>query len=194
MKELIDWYNKAIKEEPWSIAVTCELVFRFLAIHPFQDGNGRMGRGLFLLSMLHSPNPQVSKIAPYIAVDRYIEKHKEDYYFVLQRCSKGQFRENVEDYNIQYFLKFMMNIFNESLEGIDIYRKRLQDYALLSASALKVLNTFKDKPEIKLKTSDICKFTKLPERTAKNALSTLFKKQFIQRYGQGAGTRYQLIF
>jgi len=44
MKELIDWYNKTIQEEPWPIAVAVEFVFRFLAIHPFQDGNGRLGR------------------------------------------------------------------------------------------------------------------------------------------------------
>lgn len=45
MRDLIAWYNEAIHKEPWSIAVACEFVFRFLAIHPFQDGNGRLGPG-----------------------------------------------------------------------------------------------------------------------------------------------------
>jgi len=194
MKELLDWYNEALKTEPWAITVTAEFVFRFLAIHPFQDGNGRMGRGLWLLSMLHSPNEQMAKLAPYIAPDRYIERHKEDYYLVLQQCSKGEFKTDSTNYNIQYFLKFMINILNESLDGIDIYRKRYKDYNLLSEATVKVLNTFRDKPEVKLQTNVICGITNLPERTVRNALLTLHKKQFIQRYGQGPGTRYQLIF
>jgi Fic family protein len=194
MRELVDWYNKALKNEPWALAVTSEFVLRFLAIHPFQDGNGRLGRGLWLLSMLHSSNEQISKIAPYVAIDRYIEKHKEDYYLVLQECSKGEFKADSTNYNIQYFLRFMINILHEALKGIDVYRKRYKDYYLLSDSAIKVLNTFRDKPEIKLQTRDVCKLANLPERTVRYALLTLCKKQFIQRYGQGASTKYQLIF
>jgi Fic family protein len=80
MRYLVDWYNDAISQEAWSIPVICEFVYRFLAIHPFQDGNGRLGRGLFLLGMLQSNDVALSFIAPLISIDRQIEKHKEEYF------------------------------------------------------------------------------------------------------------------
>jgi Fic family protein len=49
MNDLLVWYNQAIQDSPWPITVAIEFVFRFLAIHPFQGGNGRLGRGLFVL-------------------------------------------------------------------------------------------------------------------------------------------------
>jgi Fic family protein len=57
-----------------------------------------------------------------------------------------------------------------------------------------VLNSFKANPEKRLKVSDIEKDTGIPRRTVQYALQTLTKKEFIQKLGQKAGTRYQLIF
>ncbi|MEM6339001.1 MAG: Fic family protein, partial [Pseudomonadota bacterium] len=94
MHELIAWYNKTICMNPWHIATTSELVYRFLAIHPFQDGNGRLGRAMFLMSLLQSKSNIISFVTKYVTIDRYIEKHKEEYYFVLNQCSDGYFKED----------------------------------------------------------------------------------------------------
>jgi DNA-binding MarR family transcriptional regulator len=64
----------------------------------------------------------------------------------------------------------------------------------LSHSAHAVLESFKNKPEIRLKTSDLVSETKLPRKTINNALKILLEEKFIQKYGQGAGVRYQLVF
>jgi len=64
----------------------------------------------------------------------------------------------------------------------------------LSESALAVLNCFKSNPARRLKVSDIERDINLPRRTIQYALQTLTKKAFIQKLGQKAGTRYQLIF
>ena len=66
MRDLISWYNPTIKEHPWTILVATEFVFRFLAIHPFQDGNGRIGRVLFLVSLMHSDDPALKQVVNYI--------------------------------------------------------------------------------------------------------------------------------
>ena len=76
MADLLTWYNGAVRETPWPLLAAVEFVFRFLAIHPFQDGNGRLGRGLFLLSILQSDDKYLRKTIPYLAVDRQIEKIK----------------------------------------------------------------------------------------------------------------------
>ena len=113
MHKLVAWYNEAVLHEVWTIALVCEFTYRFLAIHPFQDGNGRLGRGLFLLGLLQSGNQALATMARYLAIDRQIEKHKEEYYFVLNACSNGRFSENPGDYKMEYFLNFIIKIFEK---------------------------------------------------------------------------------
>ncbi len=194
MKELIQWYNKAIIEEPWSLAVAVEFVYRFLAIHPFQDGNGRLGRALFLMSLLHCPDKKLSKVAFYLAIDRHIEKHKEEYYIVLNQCSGGVYKSNSKEYNLQHLLKYMIKILKESMADIDFYAKKAKDFKKLSYKAVKILTCFKEKAEEKIQTKDVIRETGFSERTIKANLKTLVDKNFIARYGQGSSTYYQLIF
>jgi Fic family protein len=194
VKDLIAWYNESIQEEPWTIAVAVEFVFRFLAIHPFQDGNGRLGRALFLMSLLQSPNQKLSEVVYYLAVDRHIEKHKEEYYIVLNQCSDGVYRTNPTQYKIELFLKYMMKVLEGAMSDIDFYATRAKAYKKLSVSAVAVLTCFKDQAEEKIKTKDILEATGLPKRTITSSLKTLADNGFIARYGQGAATHYQLIF
>ena len=194
VKDLIAWYNESIQEEPWTIAVAVEFVFRFLAIHPFQDGNGRLGRALFLMSLLQSPNQKLSEVVYYLAVDRHIEKHKEEYYIVLNQCSDGVYRTDPTQYKIELFLKYMMKVLEGAMSDIDFYAARAKAYKKLSVSAVVVLTCFKDKAEEKIKTKDILEATGLPKRTITSSLKTLADNGFIARYGQGAATHYQLIF
>jgi len=194
MTDLAKWYNEAAIEEPWTIPVLCEFVYRFLAVHPFQDGNGRVGRGLFLLSMLQSTDEKLAKLAPYLPIDRHIERHKEDYYLVLNQCSSGEFSIDPNQYNIQFFLKFMIKIINNALDDIEFYKAKFDNYKKLSESALKVLKCFKEKPEIKLKPKEIVESTNLPRRTVTYILSDLIEKKFLQSHGQRSAIKYQLVF
>jgi Fic family protein len=194
MRELVEWYNAAINSTIWPIVIAAEFTYRFLAIHPFQDGNGRVSRGLFLLNLLQAKNKALSTVARYLAIDRQIEKHKEEYYFVLNSCSKGKYSQNPADYKMEYFLTFMLKMVEQSLLDIEIYRKKFANVQKLSPSALQVLDCFKEFPEIKLSTKKICETTNLPRRTTVNSLNTLLQYSLIQRYGQGAGTKYQLTF
>jgi Fic family protein len=194
MADLVSWYNETLPLERWPLAVSCEFVFRFLAIHPFQDGNGRLGRGLMLLSILQSSQPILSNIARYLSIDRQIEKHKEEYYFVLNRCSNGKFSQNPSEYKIGYFLRFMFKIIAEAVADIEIYQNKYRKEQTLSPSATRVLSCFRDNPETRLTTKLIIEMTDLPRRTVGNALSDLLQSGLIQKYGQGAGVRYQITF
>jgi len=194
MADLVKWYNEAIKEEPWPLAVAAEFVFRFLAIHPFQDGNGRLGRGLFLLALLQSQDPHLSFVARYLAVDREIERHREDYYLILNRCSDGKFKSDPKKYKIQHFLNFMMKVLSEGLNHVEIFRKKHSAFRDLAEPALKVLHCFQEMPERRLKSGEIEKKTKLPNRTVFYAIQILVKNNFLQRYGKGSAVRYQIVF
>ncbi|MGC0371979.1 MAG: hypothetical protein DGJ47_000682 [Rickettsiaceae bacterium] len=194
MSELIEWYNANIQLSAWPVAIIVEFVYRFLAIHPFQDGNGRLGRGLFLLGLLSSNSKIITFVARYLPIDRFIEKHKDEYYFVLNKCSKGKYQDNAEDYHIEYFLKFIIKVLEESLNNIIISQNRYQAEKSLSKSALEVLKCFQEHPETRLDTSTIVEKTNMPRRTVEFSLKTLSDKSLLQRYGQGSSSRYQLTF
>ena len=194
MSNWVRWYNERIQTQAWSVQVICQFVFQFLAIHPFQDGNGRLGRGLFLLGMLQSHEQSLAGLAPYLAIDRQIERHRAEYYLVLNQCSQGKFSANPESYNFEPFIRFMIKMLNLSLDGIQNNLERFEKIQKLSESAAQVLACFREYPEIRLTISKIVQETKLPRRTAGHALSQLVSWGLIQKYGQGAGVRYQLIF
>ena len=194
MTDLVNWYNLNIRENPWPLLVATEFVFRFLATHPFQDGNGRLGRALFILSLLQSDDKYLKQITPYIAIDRHIEQNRSLYYATLHQCSGGKFHNDPQKYKIEPLAWFFIKILRASLSDIEIYRKRYAQLQKLSQSALVVLDCFKSSPEKRLKASDIEKDTDMPRRTVQYALQTLTKKALIHKLGQGAGTRYQLTF
>lgn len=194
MSDLTQWYNEIYQRDSRTIPIAAEFTYRFLAIHPFQDGNGRLGRGLFLLLLLQSKNEALSMLARYLPIDRYIERYKEEYYFVLNRCSGGIFKQNPSEYKINYFFEFMIKVLSSSLDSIEIYRKKYESIKTLSDNAKIVLKCFKEHPEVRLNTQRIVNETNLPPRTAKYSISTLLKLNLIQQSGQGSATKYQLTF
>jgi Fic family protein len=194
MQDLIEWYNKAIQEISWSILVAVEFVFRFLAIHPFQDGNGRIGRALFLLVLLQSGDKYLESVMRYVAIDRKIEQNKAQYYTVLHQTSGGKYQEDASQYQYEALVLYIMNVIKAGLADINIYRMKFKNLKGLSESAVEVLDCFKSSPEKQLKVADIETSTALPRRTIQFSLKTLADQELLQRLGKGAGSRYQLVF
>ena len=194
MTDLVAWYNQALPEQTWPILVASEFVFRFLAIHPFQDGNGRLGRGLFSLALLQADDKYLSTLVPFWAIDRHIEQNRPLYYSVLHKASGGKFYQDPGQYDYEPLVYFFINMIEASLADIDIYRERYKNLQELSENALAILQCFKAYPEVRLQVSAIEEDTSLPRRTVQYSLKTLVEKGFLQNLGQGAGSRYQLIF
>ncbi len=192
--DLIAWYNQSLPAHPWSIAVACELVFRFLACHPFQDGNGRLGRALFTLALLQCGDASLSQVAPYLSVDRFIEQNKAEYYATLAQVSDGRFHQDAKKYKMQLFLAFMLKAMDAALDSILFYQERIELIQSLSESATNVLHCFKELPEQRLTPKRLRQETLLAKRTISRSLRILLDAKLIQKYGQGAGTRYQLVF
>src|SRR5262249_28990228 len=85
MQELVSWTVAELsgnKHHP--LLVIAAFVVRFLAIHPFQDGNGRLARVLTNLALLRSGYTYV----PYSSLERVIEENREQYYRAL-RSAQG---------------------------------------------------------------------------------------------------------
>jgi hypothetical protein len=75
----------------------------------------------------------------------------------------------------------MIKVLNEAFKDIDYNRRRFHAFRELSPSALTILESFKNKPEIRLKTSDLVSETKLPRRTIGNALETLIEEKYYSK-------------
>jgi Fic family protein len=67
------------------LLAVANLVFDFLCIHPFRDGNGRVSRLLSLLLLYHHG----FRVGRYVSLERLIEDSKESYYEALKRSSEG---------------------------------------------------------------------------------------------------------
>ena len=103
MKSLLAWYDKIAKKE---IEDIIEFHVRFEKIHPFQDGNGRVGRMIMFRECL------VNDIMPF-----YIEDRNKDFYlrgmreyqinnekrYLIDTCLNSQ--DNYEKI-VNYFLSF----------------------------------------------------------------------------------------
>ena len=194
MADLVKWYNATISKHPWPLLVATEFVFRFLSIHPFQDGNGRLGRALFILALLQSKDKYLTGISSFLAVDRHIEQNRSLYYTVLHQCSDGKFQADPTHYNLEPLAWFFIKVIQSSLADVEIYRQKYTSLQKLSESSLAVLSCFKAGPEKRLKVANLVTETGLPRRTIQYALNTLTKQGFLQMLGRGAGSRYQLLF
>jgi Fic family protein len=194
MQDLISWYNSAIKEYPWTILVSTEFVFRFLAIHPFQDGNGRIGRVLFLIALMQGDDPALKQVVHFISIDRQIEKYRPLYYSTLQNVSGGRYRANPQDYNLEILAWFFLKMIRLALDEVSLLRKRYAAITDLSENAQVVLACFKSSPERRLNLSDLVRETGLGRRNVQNSLVRLIQAGFLQRLGKGPSIRYQLVF
>ena len=194
MADLVQWYNSALREHTWPFLVATEFVYRFLAIHPFQDGNGRLGRALFLMSLLQSDDRYIKGVIPYISLDRHIERSRALYYSVLASAGDGKYDADPVKYDFMPLVRFLLKMLTDSISDINIYRQRFADLKGFSETTAEVLGSFKSNPERRLKVSDVVDFTGHPRRTVQYALKMLVEKGFLQRLGKGAGSRYQLVF
>ncbi|MCP4666754.1 MAG: Fic family protein, partial [Deltaproteobacteria bacterium] len=90
MAELMEWFNMEWeKGETHVLLLVAIFIVYFLAIHPFQDGNGRLSRIWTALMLLKSGYAYV----PYASLERMIEDNKEQYYMALGRTQATLFMD-----------------------------------------------------------------------------------------------------
>ncbi|NBC05147.1 MAG: Fic family protein [Bacteroidetes bacterium] len=84
LDNLIDFLNDENSEPADMLLKMCIAHFQFEAIHPFRDGNGRVGRimNLHIITKFHQLD------LPILYLSRYILEHKTDYYEGLAGVSQ----------------------------------------------------------------------------------------------------------
>jgi len=133
MHDLLVWYNEKITQKEFNpILIAAEFHYKFIRIHPFDDGNGRTARILmnFILMQFHYP-PVIVKT-----------EDKANYFAALQLADAGNIEAFVEyiAQNLVYSLEIMIAGANgENIEEDDDIDKEI---ALLE-QRLKVVNKTK---------------------------------------------------
>ncbi|WP_025743924.1 Fic family protein [Aquimarina pacifica] len=109
MKELVEWYNSIVDNDKVHPIVFASIFHhRFVAIHPFDDGNGRMTRILTNFILLKFGYP-VSVIK---------QETKSEYYGCLSQADNGQLIPIIE--YIANSVKDSLLIYSKALNGEDI--------------------------------------------------------------------------
>ncbi len=104
---------------------SCVFHYEFEFIHPFSDGNGRMGR-LFQTCLLASEE----EVFAYLPIESIIKERQQEYYDAIATCNK--------EGNSNTFIEFMLDSILETVKRIIKTSKK--ESGLLSIQAKKLIN------------------------------------------------------
>lgn len=185
MIQLLEWTNNAFLEKVLHPLIVIGIfVVLFLAIHPFQDGNGRLSRLLTTLLMLK----QGYLYVPYSSLESIIEANKESYYLALQRTQKA-WQNRDPDWN--YWLLFFFQCLQRQKKHLQVKLEKekilLKALPALSQQVLDLLAIYG-----RLGISEIVALTKANRNTLKKAIAHLVKENYIIHNGTGKGSWYTL--
>lgn len=184
MQELTEWTQKQFNEKTFHpLLIIANFIFEYLAIHPFQDGNGRTSRILTNLLLLQHGYG----FAPYVSHEKIIEDHKVEYYLALKK-SQSTWKKAKED--ISPWMLFILRMFAQQGEMAVALTKADQTENLLSENQLAVWKAFQSAKTLSRK--EIARATGVNIRTVDQALSKLLALKCIVRMGKGRAVRYRI--
>lgn len=102
MNDLFSFIQKDL-ETPWLLKA-CIFHYELEFIHPFDDGNGRMGR-LWQQLLLTKEHP----VFQYIPVEELIRDNQEQYYRILQECDHAGDSTQFIEFSLGLILKSLTN-------------------------------------------------------------------------------------
>jgi Fic family protein len=185
MKELVDWAKGAYTERKLHpVLITAIFVVEFLAIHPFQDGNGRLSRILTTYLLLREGYAYV----PYSSLEAVVEHSKDIYYLALRQT---QATLKTDRPNWQPWVLFFLKALKEQKERLEkkLEREKLL-LAKLPALSQQILELIKSRGRITI--SEVETITGANRNTIKKHLEGLVENNHIQKQGITKGAWYAL--
>ncbi|SKB71320.1 Fic family protein [Dyadobacter psychrophilus] len=195
MEGFLAWFNetapgggKVINSAPIRAAIA-HLYFE--TIHPFEDGNGRIGRAIAEKTLSQTLGRPIM-----MSLSRTIEADKKGYYAALK---KAQQTNNITDW-INYFVNITLQAQRESRELIDFTLKKTQFFDLhkerLNDRQLKVIQRMLEAGQAGfdggMSAKKYMAIAKTSKATATRDLQTLLEMNVLQAAGGGRSVRYGL--
>ena len=190
MSAFIRWFNESLLSEQ-SLARAAIAHVYFESIHPFEDGNGRIGR--MLVEKVLSQGVGRSVL---IAVSKVLEKRKKEYYSRLEKCNRTL---EVQDW-VEYFAQAILQAQEDSMNLLYFLINKSKMLAALSGQLNErqekvLLRMFAEGPngfEGGLSAENYIRITNASRATATRDLSDLVKKKALVKIGELRHTRYWL--
>ena len=192
MSDLVDWYNEEeARGELSPVELAALFHYRYIRIHPFEDGNGRIGRALVAKVLAEGLGRPVA-----LPVSTFVSRHRRAYYDEI----------NVASHTLDWtsWAGFFVPVLTELLEGfvaasrfVAAKRDYLARYeAAFSERARKVvLRMFEDGEagaKAGLSAAKWTRMAKVSKPTATRDLAELAQTGAIVPEGTGPQTRYRL--
>lgn len=188
MTELVTWLDKArdlrVLKPLHPLLMVAVFVVKFLEIHPFQDGNGRLSRALTTLLLMQEGYVYV----PYSSLESVIEESKEAYYLAL-RQTQTTIRTDAPDWQpwVVFFLRALRRQKKRLAEKIE--REKLM-LAAMPELAAKVVDEVRKHGRVTM--ADMIQETGASRNTLKEHFRRLVDNGHIKQFGRGRGVWYGL--
>lgn len=185
MEKFITWYNERDKNTPLQNALQGHLHFE--KIHPFADGNGRIGRALMnmsLMSDLNLTNP--------LAISKGIRSHQKKYYesFEVDKLDLTDYLKSSSQFLSRAIRETRKIVALTELRA-NLYKSDLNDRqknALNKVISKEISSEF----EGAINNKKYRKLSNTDEKTAQRDLAALTQNGFLQRSGKLKGTKYKI--
>lgn len=191
INRFLDWFNRsnpltAEREIELSGPVRAAIAhFWFETIHPFDDGNGRVGRAIAEMALAQDLNRP-----PLLSLSTVIEKDKNAYYNGLNKAS--QFDLDITDW-ITWFVNSVLLAQQEAAQKIDFVLKKAKLNERQKKVLNKLLNAGADSFEGGMTAKKYMSITNSSKATATRDLGDLVEKECLCRLeGGGRSVKYGL--
>ena len=150
---------------------------QFETIHPFLDGNGRLGRMLITLLLCH--DKVLSEPSLYLSL--YFKVHRQEYYDHLQRVRVDGDWESW----LRFFLTGVMETATEATDAaqklwalFDRDRRRIQEQGKIAGTALRIHDLLQQRPIISIAAA--CKALELTHPAVNKSLHKLEEMNIVK--------------
>lgn len=190
MDRFIQWFN-ATRESESTLGRAAVAHVYFESIHPFEDGNGRIGRIIVEKILSQGVGRPVL-----IAVSKVLERRKKDYYAALEKCNRTL---DIADW-VEFFADAILQAQTESMNLLNFLIEKNKMLSVLSGQ----LNPRQEKALLRMFSEGIAGFkgglsaenyiaiTKTSRATATRDLADLVQKGALVKTGELRHTRYSL--
>ncbi|MDR1726164.1 MAG: Fic family protein [Bacteroidales bacterium] len=191
MEKFLDWFNEDNTTDFLIKAAIAHLWF--ITIHPFDDGNGRIGRAIMDMQLARSEQTKIR----FYSMSKQIYEDRKSYNKIIEQTQKG-------NGDITEWLLWFLNCFENALSSSRQYLSVLLDKALywktfqmihVNDRQRIIINYLYDNYENNigfLRTSTYSKMIKCSTDTALRDLQDLVKKGMMKVEDRGKKTNYIL--
>lgn len=190
MQLFFDWINAEPTVDPVLKAAIAH--FYFVAIHPMDDGNGRLTRTITDMLLARADGMPHR----FYSMSAAILKHKNKYYEILEHTSRGDV--DITEWLV-WFLETLEGAIDDAQTKVErIVRKALfwqkHREVVMNERQLKIVNRMWDGIEGKMSSGKYAKMAHTSQATAFRDIEELIEKGILRKAEEGGrSTNYELI-